>query len=85
MTTLARYKDIDVGVLDEYKDRKGVEWASIRALEGEPFVSRTKWFTWTAYAVVKRDELTDVQENPNQEGERSNLLCLALQHADKNQ
>ncbi|MFC2026260.1 hypothetical protein ACFLUC_03595, partial [Chloroflexota bacterium] len=85
MIILAYYKNVEVEVLDEYKDRKGVEWASIRALDGEPFVSRTKWFNWTAYTVVKRDELSDVQENPDPDSEHPNLLSLALQHSKKKQ
>jgi hypothetical protein len=85
MTILAYYKDVEVEVLDKYTDKKGVEWASIRALDGEPFVSRTKWFTWTAYAVVERDDLMDVQENPDSEPKRPNLLRLSYKHADKKQ
>ena len=58
---------------------------SVRALYGAPFVSRPKCFTWTAYAIVKRDELTDVQENPNPEPERPLLQNLALEHEGKKQ
>lgn len=85
MSILAYYLDVEVEVLDEYTDRKGVEWASVRALEGEPFVSRTKWFSWTAFAIVKRNELTDIQENPDSEPVCPNLLILALQQSDKKQ
>lgn len=72
--------------MDEYTDREGVEWASVKALDSEPFVSRTKWFTWSAYAIVKREELTKVQEYSDPpEPERPNLLILALLHSDKKQ
>ena len=54
---IARYKDSPVEVLDVYTDGAKVKWASVRALEGSPFIGGDRWPIRTVYTIAKVEDL----------------------------
>jgi hypothetical protein len=74
------YFDEPVEILDTW-ETGGVKMASVKALEGRPFVGGDKFPTWTAYKTVKAAELSDIRQNTRPTPTGKNLLDLALKQA----
>ena len=82
MTSIAHYKDEAVEILDRWTSG-GQEFATVRAINGSPFVGGDKWPIRTPFANVKVEELeADPQADTEQ---RPNLLTMALRYQDRRQ
>jgi hypothetical protein len=83
MSSIALFKNQKVEVTD-YWESGGIQYASVKACEGEPFIGGDKWPVRTAYTIAQVDELKPVGLEPDQ-AQPDNLLILALQYANKRQ
>jgi hypothetical protein len=83
MASIALYKSNKVEITDVYESG-GIQYASVKACEGEPFVGGNKWPVRTAYTIAQVDELEPVNDDQPQT-QPNNLLALALQYAPKGQ
>jgi hypothetical protein len=80
----ATYKNIPVDILHVY-DVGDVKHATVRAVEGKPFLAWGKFPTRTRYATTTMDELSDIIQDPHAEPAVPNLLSLALEYRSKQQ
>ena len=82
MTILAQFQNQNVEILDTYQ-AGGVTMASVKAIEGTPFVGGNDRPTRTAYTTCKADELAGVHSDQPQaeQTQQTNLLALALAQA----
>jgi hypothetical protein len=83
MSSIALYKNIRVEVTD-YWESGGIQYASIKSCEGEPFIAGNKWPVHTAYTIARVDELQPTELEPYQV-QPDNLLALALLYSSKKQ
>lgn len=83
MTIIAVYQNQKVEVLDTYQ-AGGVNMASVKAIEGTPFVGGDKWAVKTEWATCPAADLADVRSDHPQPA-RSTLLTQALAYQDKRQ
>jgi hypothetical protein len=83
MSSIALFKNIKVEVTD-FWESGGIQYASIKACEGEPFIGGNKWPVYTAYAIAQVDELQPIALEPDQV-QADNLLALALLYSSKKQ
>ena len=86
MCIIAFYGKEEVEVLDVY-EVGGVKLASVKALQGKPFVGGDKWPVASEWGTVKACELSKSQGEelgPAHPG-KPNLLTLALEHQGKRQ
>lgn len=74
MTIIATFKpqNVKVEILDVF-EAGGAKLASVKAIEGRPFVGGDKWPVFTPFATVKAAEL-----GPVEEPQPVDLLTLAL-------
>jgi hypothetical protein len=80
----AIYKDVPVDILIVY-NVGDVKHATVRAIEGKPFLAWGKFPTKTSYATTTLDELRDIIPDPEPEPAAPNLLSLVLEHRYKQQ
>jgi hypothetical protein len=80
----ATYKNISVEIIHVY-DVGDVKHATVRAIEGKPFLAWGKFPTRTSYATTTMNELSDIIPDPKPEPVVPNLLSLALEYRDKQQ
>lgn len=78
MTILAQYASKTVEVLDAWTDPAGVKQASVKALDGKPFVGGDKWPVRSEWGTVKAADLQDVHQDPQAAPAAPNLLAMAL-------
>jgi hypothetical protein len=80
MSSIARYKKQLVEIQDQWESG-GIQYASVKALHGEPFMGGDKWPIHTAQTNAPVDELEPVIDPAHP----ANLLALALQYTNKPQ
>lgn len=80
MTILAQFKNQPVEILDVY-DMPNGKVASLRALQGKPFVAGDKWPVWSEWTTAPVAELTDIHPQPETKPNNPTLLDLALAQA----
>jgi hypothetical protein len=80
----AIYKNISVDIVHVY-EIGDVKHATVRAVEGKPFMNLDKWPTKTSYATTTIDQLSDIIPDPQREPTVPNLLSLALEYRGKQQ
>lgn len=85
MTIIAEYANVTVEILDGWQNPDGVSFASVKAVEGQPFVGGLCEPVRSAYRVVKAAELQNVHSDPQPAPAAPNLLAMALEYADKSQ